>query len=71
MSNKREEKVVWVLQGESFFVGFNAIQSTECFSACVNVSSGQKRVQNEIVIATKFAAYPWRLTPGQFVNACK
>ncbi|KAJ0658174.1 putative pyridoxine 4-dehydrogenase [Helianthus annuus] len=26
---------------------------------------------NEIVIATKFAAYPWRLTPNQFVNACK
>ena len=23
------------------------------------------------MIATKFAAYPWRLTPGQFVNACK
>ncbi|KAM5557760.1 hypothetical protein ABKV19_024887 [Rosa sericea] len=29
---------------------------------------GQKR--KDIVIATKFAAYPWRLTPGQFVNAC-
>ncbi|KAF5771291.1 putative pyridoxine 4-dehydrogenase [Helianthus annuus] len=26
---------------------------------------------NDIVIATKFAAYPWRLTPNQFVNACK
>uniref|UniRef100_A0A2P2K7T0 Uncharacterized protein MANES_01G038700 n=4 Tax=Rhizophora mucronata TaxID=61149 RepID=A0A2P2K7T0_RHIMU len=25
----------------------------------------------DIVIATKFAAYPWRLTPAQFVNACK
>lgn len=23
------------------------------------------------MIATKFAAYPWRLTPGQFVKACK
>lgn len=33
--------------------------------------SGQKQVQNNIVIATKFAAYPWRLTPGQFVNACR
>ncbi|GAY31837.1 hypothetical protein CUMW_283600 [Citrus unshiu] len=32
---------------------------------------GQKQVQNNIVIATKFAAYPWRLTPGQFVNACR
>ncbi|KAK9060846.1 hypothetical protein SSX86_018026 [Deinandra increscens subsp. villosa] len=27
--------------------------------------------RNNIVIATKFAAYPWRLTPNQFVNACK
>ena len=34
-------------------------------------SSGQKQIQDNIVIATKFAAYPWRLTPGQFVNACK
>ncbi|KAI5347258.1 PREDICTED: aldo/keto reductase [Prunus dulcis] len=31
---------------------------------------GQKRLQKDIVIATKFAAYPWRLTPGQFLNAC-
>ncbi|CAL2244015.1 unnamed protein product [Prunus armeniaca] len=31
---------------------------------------GQKRLQEDIVIATKFAAYPWRLTPGQFLNAC-
>ncbi|KAF4404245.1 hypothetical protein G4B88_014701 [Cannabis sativa] len=28
-------------------------------------------LQDDIVIATKFAAYPWRLTPGQFVNACR
>lgn len=33
--------------------------------------TGQKKVKDDIVIATKFAAYPWRLTPGQFVNACK
>ncbi|KAK9282148.1 hypothetical protein L1049_005060 [Liquidambar formosana] len=32
---------------------------------------GQKRVRDNILIATKFAAYPWRLTPGQFVTACK
>ncbi|KAJ0100894.1 hypothetical protein Patl1_05257 [Pistacia atlantica] len=35
------------------------------------VFSGQKRIQDDIVIATKFAAYPWRLTPGQFVKACR
>ncbi|XP_026660978.2 pyridoxal reductase, chloroplastic isoform X2 [Phoenix dactylifera] len=28
-------------------------------------------IQDNIVIATKFAAYPWRLTSGQFVRACK
>lgn len=33
--------------------------------------AGKQRVRDEVVIATKFAAYPWRLTPGQFVNACK
>lgn len=27
--------------------------------------------EDDIIIATKFAAYPWRLTPAQFVNACK
>ncbi|XWS38034.1 hypothetical protein CRYUN_Cryun19dG0096200 [Craigia yunnanensis] len=31
----------------------------------------EKKIQDEIVIATKFAAYPWRLTPGQFVQACR
>ncbi|CAL1404433.1 unnamed protein product [Linum trigynum] len=29
------------------------------------------KARDDIVIATKFAAYPWRLTPGQFVKACK
>jgi len=33
--------------------------------------SGLKGKQNEVVVATKFAAYPWRLTSGQFVNACR
>ncbi|CAN8244433.1 unnamed protein product [Cochlearia groenlandica] len=30
-----------------------------------------KESKNEVVVATKFAAYPWRLTSGQFVNACR
>ncbi|KAJ8499693.1 hypothetical protein OPV22_010245 [Ensete ventricosum] len=30
-----------------------------------------RNIGDNIVIATKFAAYPWRLTPGQFVKACK
>lgn len=32
---------------------------------------GSARVRNQIHIATKLAAYPWRLTPKQWVNACK
>ncbi|XP_038906464.1 pyridoxal reductase, chloroplastic [Benincasa hispida] len=31
----------------------------------------QSQVKNDVVIATKFAAYPWRLTPAQFVKACQ
>eukprot|EP01018_Ginkgo_biloba_P031060 Gb_11102 [translate_table: standard] len=33
--------------------------------------SWPQRVRNNINIATKFAAYPWRLTSEQFVQACK
>ncbi|XP_020597181.1 pyridoxal reductase, chloroplastic [Phalaenopsis equestris] len=32
---------------------------------------GADKVRDSIVIATKFAAYPWRLTSGQFLRACK
>uniref|UniRef100_A0A1D1XQX5 Putative oxidoreductase At1g06690, chloroplastic n=1 Tax=Anthurium amnicola TaxID=1678845 RepID=A0A1D1XQX5_9ARAE len=35
------------------------------------IYEGSKAVRDNIVIATKFAAYPWRLTSGQFVKACK
>ncbi|CAM8932308.1 unnamed protein product [Rhodiola kirilowii] len=34
-------------------------------------SYGRKEKRDELVIATKFAAYPWRLTPRQFVKACE
>ncbi|KAL5192575.1 Pyridoxal reductase, chloroplastic [Glycine soja] len=40
----------------------------ENFKTCIVKQKGSQR---ERVIATKFAAYPWRLTPGQFVNACR
>lgn len=32
---------------------------------------GPKGSREDIVIATKLAAYPWRLTAGQFVKACQ
>ncbi|KAG0605432.1 hypothetical protein M758_9G058400 [Ceratodon purpureus] len=32
---------------------------------------GKEQVAKNVNIATKFAAYPWRLTPSQIVSACK
>ena len=32
---------------------------------------GSSKVQNNVKIATKLAAYPWRLAPSQWVGACK
>lgn len=32
---------------------------------------GSKRVKDNVHIATKLAAYPWRLTPSQWVKACR
>ncbi|XP_074281603.1 pyridoxal reductase, chloroplastic [Silene latifolia] len=46
-------------------------QSERLLGKFIREYRGQKRSQNDIIVATKFAAYPWRLTPGQFVNACK
>ncbi|KAK9288038.1 hypothetical protein L1049_016483 [Liquidambar formosana] len=46
-------------------------QSEKLLGRFVREFEGQKRVRDNILIATKFAAYPWRLTPGQFVTACK
>ena len=30
-----------------------------------------RRARDGILIATKLAAYPWRVTPAQFVQACR
>ncbi|KAF3432760.1 hypothetical protein FNV43_RR23862 [Rhamnella rubrinervis] len=46
-------------------------QSEKLLGKFIREFQGKKRVQDDIVIATKFAAYPWRLTPRQFVNSCK
>ncbi|KAE8710742.1 Pyridoxal reductase [Hibiscus syriacus] len=45
-------------------------QSEKLLGKFIREFPGGKRIQDDIVIATKFAAYPWRLTPGQFVQAC-
>ncbi|XP_029130787.1 pyridoxal reductase, chloroplastic isoform X2 [Cajanus cajan] len=46
-------------------------QSEKLLGRFIREFQEQKGSQRDIVIATKFAAYPWRLTPGQFVNACR
>ncbi|CAI9274177.1 unnamed protein product [Lactuca saligna] len=46
-------------------------QSEKLLGRFIREFEGQTQVGDNIVIATKFAAYPWRLTPNQFVNACK
>lgn len=46
-------------------------QSEKLLGKFIREYEGKKQVRDNIVIATKFAAYPWRLTSGQFVNACK
>lgn len=45
-------------------------QSEKLLGKFIREYKGDKRAP-DIVIATKFAAYPWRLTPVQFENACK
>jgi pyridoxine 4-dehydrogenase len=32
---------------------------------------GSDKVRGNLHVATKFAAYPWRVTPGNIVAACK
>ncbi|MCL7048105.1 hypothetical protein MKW94_008335 [Papaver nudicaule] len=46
-------------------------QSEKLLGKFLQEFKGQSRVRDDIVIATKFAPYPWRLTSGQFVKACK
>ncbi|XP_057798811.1 pyridoxal reductase, chloroplastic isoform X2 [Salvia miltiorrhiza] len=46
-------------------------QSEKLLGKFIRDFPGNKQVRDKIVIATKFAAYPWRLTPNQFVGACR
>ncbi|KAG1354530.1 pyridoxal reductase, chloroplastic [Cocos nucifera] len=46
-------------------------KSEKLLGKFIRESQGSSNIQDDIVIATKFAAYPWRLTSGQFVRACK
>ncbi|PIA61753.1 hypothetical protein AQUCO_00200028v1 [Aquilegia coerulea] len=55
---------------DSYGTGRLVGQSERLLGKFIREFNGKKQ-QNDVVIATKFAAYPWRLTPGQFVNACQ
>ncbi|XP_042504246.1 pyridoxal reductase, chloroplastic isoform X2 [Macadamia integrifolia] len=46
-------------------------QSERLLGKFIRDFPGREGVRDGVVIATKFAAYPWRLTPGQFVKACQ
>ncbi|KAJ3682153.1 hypothetical protein LUZ60_014726 [Juncus effusus] len=46
-------------------------QSEKLLGKFITEFPGSNETRENIVIATKFAAYPWRITPGQFVGACK
>ncbi|XP_072962823.1 pyridoxal reductase, chloroplastic [Typha angustifolia] len=46
-------------------------QSERLLGKFIREFKGQNKIRDDVVIATKFAAYPWRLTSGQFVRACK
>ncbi|XP_074380586.1 pyridoxal reductase, chloroplastic isoform X3 [Apium graveolens] len=56
---------------DSYGTGKLSGQSEKLLGKFIREFRGQKQLAEDVVIATKFAAYPWRLTPGQFVNACK
>ncbi|OEL30012.1 Pyridoxal reductase, chloroplastic [Dichanthelium oligosanthes] len=46
-------------------------QSERLLGKFIRDFEGPIKSRDDVVIATKFAAYPWRLTSGQFVGACK
>lgn len=56
---------------DSYGTGKLSGQSERLLGKFIREYQGSNKVRDNIVIATKFAAYPWRLTSGQFVKACK
>ncbi|KAK9819378.1 hypothetical protein WJX81_001884 [Elliptochloris bilobata] len=46
-------------------------RSEELLGRFIREYPGPARVRDGVLIATKLAAYPWRLTPGQFVKAVR
>ena len=46
-------------------------QSEKLLGKFISELPGGSRQQDSIAVATKIAPYPWRLTAGQFANACR
>lgn len=56
---------------DSYGTGLLNGRSEELLGQFVREYPGSERQRNNICIATKLAPYPWRITSGQFVAACK
>ena len=46
-------------------------QSEKLLGKFIDEMPGGSQKQDAIAVATKIAPYPWRITPGQFANACR
>ncbi len=46
-------------------------RSEQLLGKFIAESPANRRTRNGILVATKLAAYPWRVTPAQFVQACR
>ena len=46
-------------------------QSEKLLGRFIREYPGSQKAKQNICIATKLAAYPWRLTAGQFTQACR
>ena len=46
-------------------------RSEELLGRFIREYPGPQRARDGVLVATKLAAYPWRLTPGQFVSAVR
>lgn len=60
--------VTWFDTGDSYGTGKLNGRSESLLGKFATEYQGDH--QNEIVIATKLAVYPWRLTPQSMINAC-
>ncbi|KAL3143677.1 hypothetical protein ABBQ38_002472 [Trebouxia sp. C0009 RCD-2024] len=56
---------------DSYGTGLLNGRSEELLGQFVREFPGSDKQRNSICIATKLAPYPWRITSGQFVAACK